>query len=101
MRVNGGKIVSNLGNTYEGKWQLDAPAAFPLEKEPPVTTEERSGWASEIVWTLHMSDKLVDLRDCPDTSYERQIGGPGLRDCLDTSYEQQIGGTQRPSGHFI
>jgi len=33
------------------------PGRLPLETEPPVTTEERSGWASETVWTLHMSDK--------------------------------------------
>jgi len=57
MKVTGGKIVRNLGNKYGGKWQLHAPAAFPLETEPPVTIEERSGWASETVWTLHMRDK--------------------------------------------
>lgn len=60
MRVTGGKIVRNLGNTYGGKWQFHAPAAFPLETEPAVTTEGRSGWAS----------------DCLDTSCERQFGGP-------------------------
>jgi len=57
MRVSEGKIVRNFGNTYRGEWQLHALAAFPLQTEHPLTTEERSGWASETVWTLYTSDK--------------------------------------------
>jgi hypothetical protein len=57
MPVSRDETVRNLGSTYGDEWQLDAPAAFSLETQPPLTTEQRSGWASETVWTLHMSDK--------------------------------------------
>jgi hypothetical protein len=54
--------------------QLDAQAALPPGKEPPVPSGQEVGWTSEPVWTIWRSENSYPRRDLnPDPSIAQPV----------------------------
>jgi hypothetical protein len=54
---------SSFRHYMEPSGQLQAPAALPPDKLPPLPIGYDDGWAPELVWTLWRKDKISHARN--------------------------------------